>query len=124
MLFVFLWRVYSGARWRAPVGLWREEGHAMCEVFAPPFSRHRASTCQWRWSPQFWVVPWITRSISISFLLEFTWRFLQRTGWSPRVLVLLRPLYARLTRVFKIGSSFGEPFGASDGVGQGCSLHC
>ena len=47
---------------------------------------------------------------------------LQRVGWLPRVLSLMRPLYAGLTRVLKIGSSFGEPIRPTNGVGQGCSL--
>ena len=34
----------------------------------------------------------------------------------------MRPLHAGLTRVLKIGSSFGEPFRPANGVGQGCSL--
>ena len=56
------------------------------------------------------------------FSYDFTWRFLQRIGWPPNFLALMRFLYARLTRVIKIGDSPGRHLKPANGVGQGCSL--
>ena len=130
-LFVLLWRVYSGARWQQ-IQSWQEsfvhrwvcgarKGHTMSEVLLPLFLDIEQAHVNGDESPVFGCFLDYTKYFDF-FSYEFTWSFLQRIGWPPRVLALMRPLYAGLTRVLKIGSSFGEPFRPTNGVGQGCSL--
>ena len=73
-------------------------------------------------SPQSLVVSWITPSILFFSRLNSRGVSFNVLVGPSRELALMRPLYAGLTRVLKIGSSFGEPFRPTNGVGQGSSL--
>ena len=117
-LFVLLWRVHAeldGSRFKVRrnplciggVGVRGKVTQCLksCFLSSSTLSKLRSM----KRIPQFLVASWTTRSILIFSRVNSRWRFLQRTGWLSRVLALMRPLYAGLTRVLIIGSSFGEP---------------
>ena len=122
-LFVLLWRVYSGARWQQ-IQSWQESFVHRCGFVVRGKVTQCLKSCFVSFSTssklmstamslQSLVVLDCTKYCDF-FSYEFTWRFLQRIGWLPRVPALMRPLYAGLTRVLKISSSFGEPFRPTD----------
>eukprot|EP00664_Eupelagonemidae_sp_cell27_P000514 gene514-8038_t len=49
-------------------------------------------------------------------------RLVEEMGISPRILALLRSLYARLQRRFRAAGSVGAAFTATNGIVQGCAL--
>ena len=127
-LFVLLWRVYSRARWQQ-IQRWEEsfahrwvcgarKGHTMSEVLLHLFHDIEQAHVIGDESPVFGCLLDYTKVFDF-FSYEFTRRFFQRIGWHPRVLALMRPLCTGLTRVLKIGSSFGEPLRPTNGVGFG-----